>query len=134
MSSSPSWASRSPLVLAAVVVAALVTSAVLVARTVGAARDGTARDAGEASMAALRERLRSGQSLDSAGLNELLEDEREQGLRYIALLAEDDRVLASAGTASGMTTGAGTFEMLGDRVRMVRRPVWRGRRPGGPRR
>jgi two-component system sensor histidine kinase HydH len=127
---SSSWTSRSPLVLAAVVVAALVTSAVLVARTVGAARDGTARDAGEASMVALRERLRSGQSLDSAGLAELLEDERQQGLRYIALLGQDDRVLASAGTATGMTTAPGTFEMLGERVRMVRRaPVWRGRRP-----
>jgi two-component system sensor histidine kinase HydH len=129
---SSSWTSRSPIVLAAVVVAALVTSAVVVARTVGTAREGTARDAGEASMIALRERARARQPLDSAGLAELLEDERPQGLRYIALLGDDARVLASAGTPLGMSTAQGTFEEIDDRVRMVRRaPVWRGRRPWG---
>jgi two-component system sensor histidine kinase HydH len=125
-----SWSSRSPLVLAAVVVAALLASALMVARTVGTAREGTARDAGEASLVALRERLRGRQPLDAAGLAELLEDERAQGLRYVALLGDDARVLASAGTPVGMSTAQGTFEELGDRVRMVRRaPIWRGRRP-----
>lgn len=128
---STSWTSRSPLVLAAVVVVGLVASLVVVARTVGAAREGTARDAGEASMVALRERIRAGSSLDSAGLEDLLGDEKGQGLRYIALLGDDNRVLASAGTPFGMTTEVGTFERLDDRVRMVRRaPLWRPRGAG----
>src|SRR5690349_25114857 len=94
---STSWTSRSPLVLAAIVVVGLVASLVVVARTVGAAREGTARDAGEASMLALRERIRAGSPLDDNGLSDLLGDERVQGLRYVALLGEDGRILASAG-------------------------------------
>jgi two-component system sensor histidine kinase HydH len=126
---STSWTARSPLVLAVIVVGGLLTSAVVVARTVGAAREGTARDAGEASMVAIRERIRAGTPLDAAGLADLLEDEKGQGLRYVALLGDDGRVLASAGKPYGMTTANGTFEELDDRVRMVRRaPIWRGGR------
>src|SRR5262245_51049632 len=109
---STSWTTRSPLVLAVIVVGGLLASAIIVARTVGAAREGTARDAGEASMVAIRERIRAGTPLDAPGLADLLEDEKSQGLRYVALLGDDGRVLASAGKPYGMTTENGTFEEI----------------------
>jgi two-component system sensor histidine kinase HydH len=122
------WVSRSPLVLAAVVVAALTGTALLVAHTVRVARDGTTRDAGEANIVALRERIRSQAPLDAAALATLLEDERDQGLRYVAIVGKDGAVLASAGTPLGMSMELGTFEEIGNRVRMVRRaPIWRGK-------
>jgi two-component system sensor histidine kinase HydH len=123
-----SWASRSPLVLAAIVVAALTATALLVAHTVGVAREGTIRDAGQANIVALRERIRAQTPLDAAALADLLADERDQGLRYAAIVGRDGSMLASAGTPVGMAMELGTFEEIGDRVRMVRRaPIWRGK-------
>jgi two-component system sensor histidine kinase HydH len=134
-----SSATRGPLILAIVVGAALLVTVILVRRTTSSAYDGIARDASAAGMAALRERARAGGSLDAAGLAELLDDGRGEGLRYIAVVDASDTILASAGTPSGTTITAGAFEYIGDRVRTVRTLGWGGRRgdsrghlPGSP--
>jgi two-component system sensor histidine kinase HydH len=121
------------LLLAIVVGAALLVTTILVQRTVSSAYDGIARDASAAGLAALRERARAGGALDDAGLAELLDDGRDEGLRYIAVVDASDQIVASAGTAYGSVIATGTFEHVGDRVRTVRGLGWGRRRDNHPR-
>ena len=118
VSSVRSWSSRGPLILAAAVSAVLLGTVLLTTRTVAVARDGAARGIGNGFVVAGRESLRRPARLDPAALAAFLEDQRAEGLRYVAVIAHDGRVLAEAGEPrlSAITPG---LHQQGDRARLV---------------
>ncbi|MCA9674480.1 MAG: two-component sensor histidine kinase, partial [Myxococcales bacterium] len=124
------WAPRGPLLLALAVSAVLLASVLLTVRTVGRARDGAARGLASGFSVAGREQLRRPERLDAAELQAFLDEQADEGLRYVATIDADGRVLAEAGTAHGRTTTPG-LHAVGDRVRVVERPVAGGRRRPG---
>ena len=127
------WSSHGPLVLAAVVSLVLITTVLLVRRTIETARDGVVRGVASGLVIAGREQLRRPARLSAADLQAFLDEQRAEGLRYVAVLDGRGQVSASAGEARGAQTEPG-LHRLGDRVRLVNPLVSPAMPPRGPRR
>src|SRR5687768_13069282 len=88
---------HAPVVAALLVSALLVGSTALIYRGVRQASNLVARGQGQAFAVAAQESLASGWPLDDLALETFLEEHREEGLRFVAVLGEEGDLLASAG-------------------------------------
>jgi two-component system, NtrC family, sensor histidine kinase HydH len=116
-----------PLAAAAVVCAVLLAAARVIVRGVEDASELVTRGLAEAFVVAGWQALGHEPLPPTAeSLQQFLEEHADDGLRYVAVVGADGRVMHSAGTALAELTGEG-LTISGTRARMVRRL-----RPGGP--
>ncbi|MBK9030664.1 MAG: two-component sensor histidine kinase [Myxococcales bacterium] len=123
-----SWAPRGPLVLAVVVSVLLLGAVLLIRRSVERGRDAAIRGVAAGLVIAGREQLRQPDRLDAAELAAFLDEQRGDGLRYVAVIDARGAIAAEAGVARGRQVVPG-LHRAGERLRLVQPQGGRRARP-----
>lgn len=118
----PSFRKWAPLAVALFLGVILLSSAWLIRSTVTRASDAVARGQAEALLSLAKVSWRAEQRPpDDEMLQRFLDGQRDQGLRYVAVLHGDGSIMAEAGDALGSSIQRDRVLKVGDRLRFVGR-------------